>query len=227
MALSIIGTPGAANASSITLPTHAIGDDIYIYTFNGAAITAVTKPAAAGTVPAWADIDAPTGTNGCYARTAHFVATATNHTSGTWTNATSMAVIVVRGQAASPIGGHALSGGAATNQAVAPAVTLTKTDGTSMILEFFGQTGSSALGNWSAAPSGYTQRAATTQSLGSTAACLDTKDATTSDGSVTQGSATGGFSSGYQGATIEILVVPNPVGKLYAAGQAVNRAGTY
>lgn len=203
--LSIIGTPGAANANTITLPTHAVGDDIYIFAFNGTGTTAVTKPTAAGTVPAWADIDAPAGSNGCSARTAHFVATATNHTSGTWTNATSMAVITVRGQNASPIGGHALSGGSATGQAVAPAVTLSVTDGSSMILEFYGQMGSSDIDAWDAAPTGYTRRAATTGTFQSTRACLNTKTVTTTDGSVTQTGATSSFSKGYQGATIEIL----------------------
>lgn len=203
--LSIIGTPGAANANTITLPTHAVGDDIYIFAFNATGTTAVTKPTAAGTVPAWVDIDAPAGSNGCSARTAHFVAIATNHTSGTWTNATSMAVIVVRGQNASPIGGHALSGGTDTNQATAPAVTLTNSTGTSMILEFYGQLGTSSVDNWDAAPTGYTRRAATTQTSGSTRSCLNTKNVTTTDGSVTQTGPTAFVSTGYQGATIEIL----------------------
>lgn len=196
---------GAANADNIAIPTHAVDDDIYIFAFRNNSTTVPTKPTAALTVPAWADIDAPPGSNGCSARTAHFKATATNHTSGVWTNATSMVVAVMRGQAASPIGGHALSGGTAVNQAVAPATTLIKTDGTSIILEFHGQTGTNSLDNWDAAPTGYTRRAATTQASGSTRSCLNTKTTTTSDGAVTQTGPSAFVSAGYQGATIEIL----------------------
>ena len=88
MSLSIIGTPAAVAGSSITLPTHAVGDIIVIFAYRDGATAVPTNPTAGGTVPAWVDIDAAAGANTNSARSAYFVATATNHTSGTWTNAT-------------------------------------------------------------------------------------------------------------------------------------------
>lgn len=196
--LQIIGTPVAIQATSITLPAHEVGDLIVLFAFRRAdATNAIVKPAAAGTVPAWVDIDNNAGANACISRSTYFVATATDHTSGTWTSAEGMAAIVLRGQAVSPIGGHAESGGTGT-AAVAPAITMVKTDGSSILLHFHGTRMNTT---WAAAPAGYTRQAAfTTPFLGGV--CLNTKDDTTSDGSVSQGAQT---SSGYRGQTIEIL----------------------
>jgi len=205
MVLSIIGTPGAISGASITLPTHAVDDIIVIFAYRANSITLPTKPTAAGTVPAWVDIDAVVGANSNSSRTAYFVATATNHTSGTWSNATEMAVIVYRGQGASPIGGHAESGSTSSLNAVAPSVTLTQNNGTSALIHFFGHSAIDSAEGWGAAPSGYTQRA--TESSGTSGVCLDTKNTTTTDGSVTQLCSTT-VSSGYRGATIEILEGP-------------------
>lgn len=202
MSQSIIGTPQAAAATSITLPTHAVGDIIVICAFRDGSTTVPTKPTASGTVPAWVDIDAPTGANTCSMRTAYFVATATNHTSGTWTNATGMAAIVIRGQASSPIGGHAQAGGTANGSATAPAVTLTNNKGGSIILEFYGHRTVTA---WSAAPTGYTRQASV-----ATEVCLNTKDSTTADGSIAQSATT--TNSGYRAQTIEILAAPTQTG---------------
>lgn len=198
--VTIIGTPQAAQATSVTLPTHAVGDLIILGVWHDGFNVVATTPSAGGTVPAWVDIDpGATGSN-CSLRTARFTATATNHTSGTWTGADTMIAIVLRGQAASPVGGHAEDGSVAATSA-APSVTLTKTDGTSVILRFHGHR---QAGTWPAAPSGYTrQAAASVDSLGN-GLCLNTQDTTTSDGSVDQitGRAT---SDDYQGATVEIL----------------------
>ena len=60
MAISIIGTPAAAAATSITLPTHAAGDLIVIFAFKDGATTIPTVPSAGGTVPTWNTIDGPT-----------------------------------------------------------------------------------------------------------------------------------------------------------------------
>lgn len=196
MALSIIGTPQAAAATSITLPTHAIGDIIVIYAYRNSSTSIPTKPAASGTVPAWVTIDGPTGANTNSLIACYFVATANNHTSGTWLNATGMAAIVLRGQAiASFLGAHAQSGSTAANSATAPAITPVKTDGTSMFLYFVGHRTVTA---WSAAPSGFT-----TQASFATEDLLATKNSTTTDGS--QAFTNTATSSGYRGETIEIL----------------------
>lgn len=202
MALSIIGTPAGAVATSVTLPTHAIGDIIIVGAWNGVSTTTPAPPAAGGTVPAWVDIDANAGSVGTAMRTVYFVATATNHTTGTWTNTTEIGAIVIRGQnVATPFGGHAESGGTAASS-TAPAVTMTQTDGTSMLLHWHGH--QSVGGAWPAAPAGYTRQITVNQGVAN-GLVLNTKNVTTSDGSIVQTIA-GASSVGYHGATIEILV---------------------
>lgn len=224
MALSIIGTPAAAAATTITLPTHAVGDIIVLAAFSSN-ISAPAAPAAAGTVPTWVNIDGNLGANSCAMRTAYAIATATNHTSGTWSGAACLAVITIRGQAVSPIGGHLESGGGAGTVSTAPAVTMTTTDGTSFLLEFHGMINGSTV-TVSGAPSGYTRQAIIASAT--VALCLNTKDSTTSDGSVNQAT-TGAALTGYRGSTVEILALAGaaPVGRLLSVRQAVNRASRY
>ncbi len=207
MALSIVGTPQAAAAATVTIPTHAIGDLIVIWAFRDGSTTVPSKPTAGGTVPAWVDIDQSAGGgNSCSARTAQFVATANNHTSGTWTNATGMAAIVFRGQhASSPIGGHGLDTGAAANVVTAPAITLVDSSGASMILECYAHRGVTA---WSAAPTGYT-----TQASVATEVLIGTKDVTTSDGAVTQNCTSS--NAAWRSAAIEIRVAATAKPWLY------------
>lgn len=180
MALSIIGTPTAAVATSLTLPTHAVGDIIIFYAYRNS-VTAMTKPTAGGTVPTWIDIQHPSG-NTSQGWATYAVATATNHTSGTWTGASRVGAIVLRGQAASPIGGNASATGSVTNSATAPAVTLVNTDGSSMLLHFYGVQPSGTLGS---APAGYTRRFTSDTATGQIL-CLNTKDSTTTDGAIAQ-----------------------------------------
>ncbi len=203
----IIGS-AMSTTNTVTLPTHQPGDLIIISAFNNASTTTPTMPAAAGTVPAWVDIDNNTGANSCALRTAYYVATASNHTSGTWTNATTTGAIVYRGAGAIPIGGHAESGGTGTGS-VAPAVTLSNGDGSSAILEIHATRTSGGLD--STAPAGYTRRVADP----SVYCAMNTKDDSTSDGSVTQ---TGTSSTGYRGATIEIVGFTGPIYDNVGAG---------
>lgn len=203
---------GANNSAttSVTLPAHNVGDLIVIFASRRSNATAPSVPVAAGTVPAWNTIDTQSGTTNGSCVTAYFVATATNHTSGTWTNATDMIAVVISGAAPSPIGGHATNNaGSATTTAVAPTVTLSKTDGSSVLLHFFNHNSSTAI-TWAAAPTGYTQ-----QSVGSFA-LLDTKTSTTSDGSVTQTGTFGGGGAGYACATVEVLAASAALGNFFA-----------
>jgi hypothetical protein len=181
-----------SNNASLTLPTHAIGDVIVISAFDNSG-TAPPIPSAGGTVPAWVLLDAATGAVGSM-RTAYVVATATNHTSGTWTGASSVAAAVCRGVGATPIGGQRVT--AAFRQgANAPSVTLTNSDGTSVLLHFYGHEASS----WTAAPTGYTRRA-TGDSTASQ--CINTKDDTTTDGAIVQN--TSGAVAYCCGGTVEV-----------------------
>jgi hypothetical protein len=133
------------------------------------------------------------------------VANATNLTSGTWTNATGMIAVVLAGQNSVPIGGHLESGGSSSTTAVAPSITMSKTDGTSVLLIFLGH--AATVSAWSAAPSGYTQSVASTGG----SVCLDIKTVTTSDGACTQ--SLSASSSGYRGNQIEILAAV-PIGAI-------------
>lgn len=206
----------SAAASSVTLPTHVPGDIIVIcaarLSTSSTNTTPPTAPSASGTVPTWSTITANTGTTAriggvadyaASCRIAYTVATASNHTSGTWTNATRIGAVVLNGShQSSPIGGNSESGGTSTTTSTAPAVTLTSALGDSAILQFHMSSFNSA---WSAAPSGYTQRSATT----SPSLCINTKNTTTADGSVAQTFASTGVGAvPVRGATIEILAAP-------------------
>lgn len=206
----ITGT-STAITTSVTIPIHRVGDLIVIYAFDDGFVTAPAQPAASGTVPAWAAIDNAAGASSCASGTFYFVATATNHTSGTWSNTSAMIATVIRNQnITSPIGGHAESGGTATNGATAPSITMSQTSGTSILLHLFGRRGNVGISAWSAAPAGYTSLAASVPSHPISAI---TKNDTTSDGSVTRASDEN-FNIGYRGATVEILAAP-PQGNFF------------
>ncbi|SKV22886.1 Bacteriophage protein [Mycobacteroides abscessus subsp. abscessus] len=190
-----VGTGGA-----VTIPTHLVGDIIVMCGLRPFAVQAPTKPSAGGTVPNWVVIDNADNPSGGGVITAQFQATATNTTSGSWSNADYLFAAVLRSQnTTTPVGGHAQTGGSG-NAAIAPAVTLAHTDGSSILLHFCCYANIGASG-WSAAPAGYTRRA-TAGTAHNTGAVLNTKDSSTSDGSVSQSS--GGSGQNYAGATIEI-----------------------
>lgn len=196
MSATVKGTANAAATTSVTIPTHAVGDLIVIWAYRDGSTTVPSKPAASGTVPAWSDIDAPTGANTNSARCAYFIATATNHTSGTWSNATGMIAVVIQGnKSSSPIGGHAQGGSTGNGTTQAPSITQQQVTGKALLLEFYGHRTVTA---WSAAPSGYTRQASS-----ATEVALNTKDSSTTDGAISQ--ACSSTNSGYRGQTIEIL----------------------
>ncbi len=192
------------NSQTVAIPAHQVGDLIVIFAFADGFTTGLKKPTASGSVPAWIDIDANTGANQRHSRTAYYVATATNTTSGTWSGGsfgTNMLIaVVLRGQASSPIGGHAESGGADSSGATSPGITLSNTDGTSIVLHFGART-NQFLPSWSAAPSGYTSRIASAPD--GRAMSLMTKNSTTSAPAVTR-EINSGVAAHYRGATIEI-----------------------
>lgn len=179
--------------TSVAIPTHAVGQLILIFAFtnSGASIPA---PTPGGTVPAWTDIDTAAGI-----KVARFTATATNHTSGTWSFASHLMAVVLSNQAASPVGGHAVAT-ATTTTVTAPSVTMSNTSGSSMLLHYHATNALSGAA-WASAPAGYTRRAASVLS-GGASTCLNTKDDTTSDGAVSQGTTS---NATYRSATVEIL----------------------
>ena len=206
MALTYRGSTGTTGASSVSLPTHAVGDIIVIYADFGAKGTSPTTPSAGGTVPTWTTIVAD-DTNGI--KMSYTVATATNHTSGTWTNAINMMAVVLRGQkTSSPVGGYATSfASSSSTSAVTPSITLSKTDGSSQILHFYAGISYSSGFNWSSAPSGYTSRLSVNAAGGfAWGYRMLTKNSTTSDGSATN--TTSANTNARLTASLEILAAP-------------------
>jgi hypothetical protein len=111
-----------------------------------------------------------------------------------------MIAVVLSGQNASPIGGHAATADA-NSVSVAPSVTMSNTSGSSVLLHFHYIDNIDA-GGFPDAPTGYTRRVTTGAAFGN-GVCLNTNDATTSDGAVSQ--TNGGTFTSYAAATVEIL----------------------
>lgn len=195
--VSLVGSASAA-ATSVTLPAHSVGDVILIFAYRDGSTTAPSKPTHGGTIPDWTDINvANQASDSNSYRISYTVATATNSTSGTWSNATGIIAVVLSGcNSTTPIGGVKAIGGTAANSATAPAVAMSDTTGTSALLQFYGHRSVTA---WSAAPTGYTRLTSV-----ATEVALNKKDITTSDGSSTQ--ANTATSSGYIGAVVEVRV---------------------
>jgi hypothetical protein len=143
----------ARQGNSIPIPAHQVGDLIVVTAMQFGALP--TAPTPGGTVPNWATAES----NYVYqlgVRTAAFVATATNHTSGTWPNTGYMMVNVFR-----PTNGT-LSVGAHASTALQgpgpfttfPALTLQNRDANSAVLRILAvrETGDSQIAT---PPEGY------------------------------------------------------------------------
>jgi hypothetical protein len=204
---SIKGTVNIAQAATVTIPTHAVGDLIIIFAYRGSrSATAPTQPSAGGTVPTWTSVDtSTTGINS--SRVSRTIAVATNHTSGTFTNASTMMAIVISGaNATTPVGGHSVTDNAGGQNMATTSITMSDTSGASLILNLFagGDSINTFTSTWGSAPSGYTLvNSAVASNRG---ICLNTKNSSTSDGAATQ---TTGNSGGTWGCihNIEILKV--------------------
>jgi hypothetical protein len=167
------------------MPTHQAGDVIVAVAFRATNNTNPTKPTSGTNGLTWNTILNPTGTNSCSCVLVYGVATASNHTSGTFGATNDTLCVVLRGAAASPIGANVLETYNSVNP-TAPSATLNNTDGTSALLHFFLAQGTFAPSNWNAAaPAGYTKQQAISR------VCVDSKNDTTSDGSVSQSNSDG------------------------------------
>ena len=130
MSISVVAD-NISSSTSVSIPAHQIGDLIVISARGTSAVPSI--PAASGNVPAWIPIQGAVA-NSVALRTVAFVATSSTHTSGIFTGATHMVCTVFR----STVGGVLSIGGSSTGNAnntqtiVYPALTLTKTNGTSM-----------------------------------------------------------------------------------------------
>jgi len=127
---SVVGQASAA-ATSVAIPAHNVGDLIIV---SARGTVAPSVPAAGGTVPAWQTLQS--GAQFSMGLTVvSFVATATTTTTGAFTNATHICVLVLRPSANTRLSTSAArsSSGAGNNTQtiVYPALTLNDTDGSS------------------------------------------------------------------------------------------------
>lgn len=123
----------SGNGNTITMPTHATGDRLLMWAFRGGSIVAPTPPAG------WTSVVIGGG-SGCSGLVGTKVAASSSETSGTWTNATQLIVLVYRN--VSSIGAFDMDTGAANNFVV-PGLTLNQRNGTSWVVTF---TGTSVVG---------------------------------------------------------------------------------
>ena len=117
-----------------------------------------TAPTAGGTVPTWSAMQSAFA-NALGIRSAYCIATASNHTSGVWTNATHICVIVLRPDAGKVLayGGSAAGAGNTTQTIIYPALTFTAINGTSWSVRCGSRTvADSEIGT--SVPAGYTNQ---------------------------------------------------------------------
>lgn len=150
---------------------------------------APTVPSAGGTVPQWNTLTNNTGNGFLYQSNSMTVAwtklTATNNTEGNWSDSSFVTFVLISGHdSTTPIGGYAEQGGSDTTNLTAPSVTMSKTDGNSLLLHCTAWRSTSA--TFGSAPSGYTSRYTRSGTATSSDIRVFTKNTTTSDGSVTQ-----------------------------------------
>jgi len=177
-AVSVQGQATAAS-TTVTLPTHQVGDLIIIVA-RRASNTAATIPSTSGTVPAWTTVYNATGANTLSHVVAYTIATASNHTSGTWTNANHLVALVLRNPngAGFTIGGSGSQSNSASTTITMPTVTgqTLPAGGTDLWLTFISKAGSSSV--TTTIPTGQTQIVTATNTL--TAAYQATSNLATS-----------------------------------------------
>lgn len=131
MAIRFLG--GAATTStSVTIPAHRPGDLIIIFAFNSGN-TLPSVPTATATTPTWTVAGSDSGNNTASVL-AYAFATGSNHTTGTWTNATRIWAIPVRNVA--DFGAVAGNSASSSNSINYPALTPQNRNGTSVICAF-------------------------------------------------------------------------------------------
>lgn len=206
MATIAVQGSGAAAATTVTIPAHAAGDKIVIIARGGATIPSL--PTAGGTVPTFTTPTNQSGVNNSISlRVGVADATASNHTSGTWTNATQLHVLVLRPSAGGTLAaGNSPAQGGANNvqNIVYPA--LTRTAGTDDRLAIrYGARGTAdtevrTSGGFSTGGTFRTELPATTPT-----SAVFTKTITGNEASFT--AATAGTNAAYRAGSLEIVAV--------------------
>lgn len=213
MPLSYVG--GAAGTTSATLPTFQSGDLALVFAFRDGSTTNPTVPSGWNTITNTSD-----GTT-CSVSVGWRRLVYTDTTTGTWTNATRVVVLVWRGSEPfiTPVGGGANSAGT-TSTTTFPAVAMTRTDGTSWVVGFIGHRSTDT--DIEIAPAGMTARAGGVDA-NAEAHGHDTNGGVSSWSSTNRTAS--GTASGWVSRTQEILALPTQanVVQVTAAQTPVNR----
>lgn len=130
MALSKIGSADAA-AASVALPAFTAGDLAIVFAFRDGSTTVPTLPGG------WTNLASGSGTT-CSFRAGYRVLVGTDTTTSTWTNATEIEVIVLRGHDTVDPFVFTNQSGSASAAPNWPAVSLSEADGSSWIALFGG-----------------------------------------------------------------------------------------
>ncbi len=193
MAISYIGS--ATGTTSATIPTHQVGDLIVIAAYRDGNTTAPTLPGSVG----WRSPSTATGSGSTNSmRVAFKLAATTSETTGTFTNATSVAVAVYRG--AAKVGGIAFASGSSTTVSYPAISAMIRTDNTSWIVGAAGHR--SVDTNLQNAPTGMTFRNGAVDATDEIA-IHDTAGTVSSWSN--QNVSVSGTSSGWMGVTIELV----------------------
>ena len=123
--MTVQGKASAAT-TSVVLPAHAAGDLIFVFTIRNS-VAPPSTPAAGGTVPAW-KIAQSAGSDALSLVSAWAIATASNMTTGTWTNALNIITLILRPSAgiSLTVGKSSTTNGITTTSFVFPALTVSR-----------------------------------------------------------------------------------------------------
>jgi hypothetical protein len=216
VAVSIVGTAGATT-TSVAIPAHAVGD-LIIVSARGTA-SAPSIPAAAGTVPAWTSLQQGIA-DSVGLTSAFFVATAATTTTGTWTAAQHICVIVLRSSAGALSTSAARSsvGNAASTSTIVYPALAGITAGSMGVRIGARLTAGAAVGN---PPAGWTNRIA--QPAATPALALHTLSGLT--GNLTADTVSGlSGTTAYRAHTIEVLD-SSPGGSTVSGAAALSASG--
>lgn len=196
MGLQFVGA--ATGTTSATLPSFNPGDIAIVFAYRDGNTTPPSLPTG------WDNILNGGGSTNS-GRSGSRVLQSGDTTTGTWTNATSVVVLVYRAtDGTASIGASARQSGASTTITY-PAITLQDAGGNSWGVRFAGHRSTNVAID--TAPSGFTNRTSVSDATDE-AAGFDTNGGVTSLSSGT--ASVGGTSSGFEAHSIEIRFTPNP-----------------
>lgn len=198
----------SAAATSVAIPAHAVGDLIIVSARGTAAAPSV--PGAGGTVPAWVTLQSALA-NSVGLTTVAFVATATTTTTGVFTNATHICVLVLRPAASKKLqtaAARSSTGNANNTQTIVyPALTLNNGGGASTSFGVrIGTRGVADSEVGTNIPAGWTNQ--TIQPAGASALMAVHTRAALAANPTADSIATTGTNSAYRAHTVEVEELP-------------------